>query len=63
MRPDKLTQPFQQALMEAQSLAVGRDCPEITPAHLMTALLGQPDTAAGSLLREAGADLNRLRDA
>ena len=62
MRPDKLTQPFQQALMEAQSLAVGRDCPEITPAHLMTALLGQPDTAAGSLLREAGADLNRLRD-
>ncbi|MCY4610261.1 MAG: ATP-dependent chaperone ClpB [Gammaproteobacteria bacterium] len=62
MRLDKLTQPFQQALMEAQSLAVGRDCPEITPAHLMTALLEQPDTAAGSLLREAGADLNRLRD-
>ena len=63
MRPDKLTQPFQQALMEAQSLAVGRDCPEIDPAHLMAALLGQPDTAAGPLLREAGADLNRLRDA
>ena len=62
MRIDKLTQPFQQALMEAQSLAVGRDCPEIDPAHLMAALLGQPDTAAGSLLREAGADLNRLRD-
>ncbi len=62
MRVDKLTQPFQQALMEAQSLAVGRDCPEIAPAHLMTALLEQPDTAAGSLLREAGADLNRLRD-
>ena len=62
MRVDKLTQPFQQALMEAQSLAVGRDCPEIDPAHLMAALLGQPDTAAGSLLREAGADLNRLRD-
>ena len=62
MRPDKLTQPFQQALMEAQSLAVGRDCPEIDPAHLMAALLGQPDTAAGPLLREAGADLNRLRD-
>ena len=62
MRVDKLTQPFQQALLEAQSLAVGRDCPEIDPAHLMTALLGQPATAAGSLLREAGADLNRLRD-
>ena len=61
MRVDKLTQPFQQALMEAQSLAVGRDCPEIDPAHLMAALLEQPDTAAGSLLREAGADLNRLR--
>ena len=62
MRVDKLTQPFQQALMEAQSLAVGRDCPEIDPAHLMTALLEQPAAAAGSLLREAGADLNRLRD-
>ncbi len=62
MRVDKLTQPFQQALMEAQSLAVGRDCPEIDPAHLMAALLEQPDTAAGSLLHEAGADLNRLRD-
>ena len=62
MSVDKLTQPFQQALLGAQSLAVGRDNPEIDPAHLMTALLEQPATAAGSLLREAGTDLNRLRD-
>ena len=62
MSLDKLTQPFQQALVEAQSLAVGRDCPEIDPAHLMAALLEQPDTATGSLLREAGVDLGRLGD-
>ena len=62
MSLDKLTQPFQQALVEAQSLAVGRDCPEIDPAHLMTALLAQPDTAAGPLLREAGVNLDRLRE-
>ena len=59
---DKLTQPFQQALLEAQSLAVGRDCPEIDPAHLTTALLEQSTTVTGSLLREAGANLDCLRD-
>ena len=62
MSLDKLTQPFQQALMEAQSLAVGRDSPEIDPAHLLLALLEQSDTAVGSLLREAGVNLDRLRD-
>ncbi len=61
MRVDKMTQPFQQALMEAQSLAVGRDSPEIQPAHLMLALLDQKDTAASSILRTAGTDVQRLR--
>ena len=62
MRIDKLTQPFQQALMEAQSLAVGRDSPEIDPAHLLLALLEQSDTAVGSLRRGAGVNLDCLRD-
>ncbi len=47
--------------MEARSLAVARDCPEIDPAHLALALLDLPDTAVASLLREAGADMDRLR--
>ena len=61
MSIDKLTQTFQQALLEAQSLAVGRDCPEIAPAHVLSALLEQPHASAGSMLQMAGADLERLR--
>ena len=39
MRLDKLTTAFQQALAEAQSLAVARDNPYIEPAHLLAAML------------------------
>ena len=60
MRIDKLTQPLQTALADAQSLAVGRDCPEIEPAHLLVALLAGEGAAAPALLRQAGADLERL---
>ena len=41
MRMDKLTSRFQQALADAQSLAVGRDHNMIEPVHVLTALLGQ----------------------
>lgn len=37
MRMDKLTNKFQQALSEAQSLAVGRDHQFIEPAHVLAA--------------------------
>ena len=40
MRMDKLTSRFQQALADAQSLAVGRDHNLIEPAHLLVALSG-----------------------
>ena len=39
MRLDKLTTAFQQALADAQSLAVGRDNPYIEPSHLLSAML------------------------
>ena len=61
MRMDRLTSRFQQALAEAQSLAVGRDHQFIEPAHVLLALI---DTASGGvrpLLVKAGADLNTLR--
>lgn len=41
MRQDKLTTKLQEALADAQSLAVGNDNPYIEPVHLLTALLNQ----------------------
>ena len=41
MRMDKLTSRFQQAIADAQSLAVGRDHNVIEPGHLLVALLDQ----------------------
>ena len=43
MRQDKLTSQFQQALAEAQSLAVTRDNPYIEPVHVLAAMLAQDD--------------------
>ena len=39
MRQDKLTTKFQQALADAQSLAIGHDNQMIEPQHLLLALL------------------------
>ena len=61
MRMDKLTSKFQQALMEAQSLAVGRDHTQIEPAHLMLALLDQQGGSVHQLLDNAGVDVRGLR--
>ena len=61
MRMDKLTTKFQQALADAQSLAVGRDHQFIEPAHVMLALLDTPGGTVRPLLMKAGADTNRLR--
>ncbi|RMD79561.1 MAG: ATP-dependent chaperone ClpB [Gammaproteobacteria bacterium] len=61
MRMDKLTSRFQQALAEAQSLAVGRDHPFIEPVHVMIALLDQEGGTARPLLAKAGVAVDRLR--
>ncbi|PTU33304.1 ATP-dependent chaperone ClpB [Stenotrophobium rhamnosiphilum] len=61
MRMDKLTSRFQQALSEAQSLAVGRDNPAIEPVHLMQALLDQGDGSTLPLLQNAGVKVDLLR--
>ncbi len=62
MRLDKLTTAFQQALAEAQSLAVARDNPYIEPAHLLAAMLEQPD-GPKALLDRAGANSAALKGA
>ncbi len=63
MRFDKLTTKFQQALADAQSIAVGQDNPYIEPQHLLLALLQQEDGGTISLLQRAGANVPPLRDA
>src|SRR5450432_740790 len=61
MRMDKLTTKFQQALADAQSLAVGRDNQYIEPVHLMAALLEQQGGTARPLLEKAGVQVPKLR--
>ena len=61
MRPDKFTAKFQQALAEAQSLAVGRDHAFIEPAHVLLALIDQQGGTVKPLMGKAGGNLQRLR--
>ncbi|MET4677476.1 MULTISPECIES: ATP-dependent chaperone ClpB [unclassified Luteibacter] len=61
MRMDKLTSRFQQALADAQSLAVGRDNNMLEPAHVMVALLDQQGGSTGPLLTQAGVNVPAFR--
>jgi ATP-dependent Clp protease ATP-binding subunit ClpB len=63
MRQDKMTTKLQEALADAQSLAVGNDNPYIEPVHMLTALLNQDDGSARSLLQRAGVNLGGLTNA
>ena len=62
MRMDKLTSRFQQALSDAQSLAVGRDHNLIEPAHVLVALLDQQGGGTRPLLAQAGVNVPVLRE-
>ena len=62
MRMDKLTSRFQQALADAQSLAVGRDHTLIEPVHLLLALLDQSGGSTTPLLSQAGVNVPVLRE-
>ena len=63
MRYDKLTTRLQQALAEAQSRAVGNDNPYIEPAHLLAALLDEPEGGIGGLVARAGGNVPALKQA
>ena len=63
MRADKLTSKYQQALADAQSLALGNDNQFIEPLHLMGALLDQEGGSTTHLLGLAGVDVARLHKA
>ncbi len=63
MRFDRFTTKFQQAIADAQSLAVGHDNQLIEPQHLLLALLQQEDGATASLLQRAGVNVAPLKKA
>ncbi len=60
MRFDKLTLKSQEALSEAQSLATGRGHSQITPGHLLRALLAQPEGSTVPILQKIGVPLEAL---
>jgi len=62
MRVDKLTTKFQEALGEAQTLALGNDHAYIEPAHLLVAMLRQQD-GPKALLQRAGVNVAGLTTA
>ncbi len=61
MRMDKLTSKFQEALADAQSLALGRDNQFIEPVHVMKALLDQESGTIRSILNRANINISQLR--
>ena len=62
MRIDRLTNQLQNALADAQSLAVGRDHNQIEPAHVLLAMLDQQGGSVRPLLSQAGFDVTGLRN-
>src|SRR3990167_3034808 len=62
MRQDKLTTKFQEALSDAQSLALGNDNAYIEPVHLLAAMLSQED-GPKALLQRAGVNVAALQAA
>ncbi|MBY8965988.1 ATP-dependent chaperone ClpB [Algiphilus sp. NNCM1] len=62
MRTDKLTSHFQQALADAQSLAVGRDHNQMESLHVLQALLDAQGGNTPALLEQSGVQLPQLRN-
>lgn len=61
MRLDKFTSKFQEAIADAQSLALGRDQQFIEPVHIMFALLNQEGGTVRELLNKLAINFNELR--
>jgi ATP-dependent Clp protease ATP-binding subunit ClpB len=63
MRLDKLTSKFQEALGEAQSLALNADNQYIESEHVLLAMLQQTDSTAKSLINRIGGNVATLEKA
>lgn len=62
MRMDKMTTKFQEALMDAKSLALGLDNNMIEPMHLLQALIEQQGGSVRHVLTKAGVNVNQLQN-
>ena len=62
MRIDRMTSKLQNALAEAQSLAVGRSHNQLDPGHVLMALVEAQESGIKGLVQKAGGDTARLRD-
>lgn len=60
MRLDKLTTKFQEALSDAQSIAVGKDNPTIEPVHVLLAMVRQTEGSVRGVISKAGGNLGQL---
>ena len=63
MRFDKLTTKFQQAINDAQSLALANDNHYIEPQHVLLAMLNDREGGVGGLLARAGVNAGGLGQA
>lgn len=61
MRTDKLTSTFQQALADAQSMALSHNHSVIEPIHLLKAMLEQSNSSVASLIHQAGCQVAQLK--
>src|ERR1700724_942702 len=59
-RPDRLTEKTQEAIQQAQTLAQEAQHQEITPEHLLLALLQQQDGTVPPILQQVGVDPTRV---
>lgn len=62
MNIEKFTTKFQEALSEAQSLAIGKGNQFIEPVHLLTALLNQQSGSIAPILTASGVNVALLRN-
>jgi len=63
MRIDRFTSKLQEALADAQSVAVGKDNNQIVPVHLVLALVTQKSGSIGPLFAQMGIDIDAFQTA
>jgi ATP-dependent Clp protease ATP-binding subunit ClpB len=61
MRFDKLTTQFQQALADAQSIALANDNQYVDPLHLLAAIITEPESSGRVMLERAGVRIGGLK--
>jgi ATP-dependent Clp protease ATP-binding subunit ClpB len=62
MRIDRFTSRLQEALSDAQSLAVGKDHNHITPAHLVLSLIRQQGGSSRPILAQMGVEVAKFTE-